>query len=126
MSPLELVRAFAAAWDARDLDAICAALSDDVVYVNVGMSEVAGLAAVRDFLAPFVLGAERIAWTIHHDAETPDGVVLNERTDDFVLKPEGGGRTITIGVMGVFEVRDGKIARWRDYFDVATFRAQMA
>jgi limonene-1,2-epoxide hydrolase len=28
-------------------------------------------------------------------------------------------------VAGVFEVRDGKIAAWRDYFDLATFTKQL-
>jgi limonene-1,2-epoxide hydrolase len=29
-------------------------------------------------------------------------------------------------VMGTFEVRDGKIAAWRDYFDMNQFMDQMA
>jgi limonene-1,2-epoxide hydrolase len=29
-------------------------------------------------------------------------------------------------VCGVFEIRDGRIAVWRDYFDLATFTNQMA
>jgi hypothetical protein len=27
--------------------------------------------------------------------------------------------------MGIFEVRDGKVAAWRDYWDHASFAAQM-
>ena len=42
--------------------------------------------------------------------------VLTERVDVFHL-PKG---TIDLPVMGTFEVRDGKIAAWRDYFDMAT------
>lgn len=122
-SNLETVRGFVAAWEARDLEAICAAFTEDAAYYNVGMSEVVGRTAIRDFLTPFVAGAERIRWTVHHEAEGADGTVLNERTDVFEL---AGGKSISIGVMGVFELRDGRIAAWRDYFDVATFRAQMA
>ena len=36
------------------------------------------------------------------------------------------GKWISIGVMGVFEFVDGKIAAQRDYFDMQTFRNQMA
>ena len=32
---------------------------------------------------------------------------------------EVGGKKIELPVMGVFEITDGKIAAWRDYFDMA-------
>ena len=35
-----------------------------------------------------------------------------------------GGKDIALPVAGVFEVRDGKIAAWRDYFDLATWQRQ--
>jgi limonene-1,2-epoxide hydrolase len=48
-------------------------------------------------------------------------VVLTERVDVFVL-PNG---KVELPVMGTFEVRDGKIAAWRDYFDMKQFMDQM-
>jgi limonene-1,2-epoxide hydrolase len=33
------------------------------------------------------------------------------------------GGELALPVMGVFEVRDGRIAAWRDYFDLATVTA---
>ena len=36
------------------------------------------------------------------------------------------GKTIALPVAGVFELRDGKIAAWRDYFDLQTFMTQSA
>lgn len=47
---------------------------------------------------------------------------MNERTDRFLLN----GKWIEIGVMGVFEFKNGKIAAWRDYFDLGQFQRQMA
>jgi limonene-1,2-epoxide hydrolase len=47
---------------------------------------------------------------------------MNERVDRFTM-PDG--KTIAIRVAGVFEVRDGKVAVWRDYFDLAEFNNQM-
>jgi len=41
--------------------------------------------------------------------------VLTERTDYL----DGPGGAIVIRVMGACEIRDGKIAAWRDYFDLA-------
>jgi limonene-1,2-epoxide hydrolase len=47
-------------------------------------------------------------------------VVMNECTD--VMRRNDGGR-LELPVMGVFEVRDGRIVVWRDYFDMATVTA---
>jgi limonene-1,2-epoxide hydrolase len=41
-------------------------------------------------------------------------VVLTERIDTMKL----GDAVAPLPVMGAFEVRDGKIAAWRDYFDL--------
>lgn len=59
---------------------------------------------------------------MHHLAETPDGVVLTERTDRFLVR----GKWIELPVMGAFRVRDGRIAEWRDYFDMKQFQDQLA
>jgi limonene-1,2-epoxide hydrolase len=45
---------------------------------------------------------------------------MNERVDVF----EMGGKHVEVPVAGVFEIRGGKIAAWRDYFDLATFTKQ--
>ena len=55
-------------------------------------------------------------------AESADGVGLTERTDRFLI----AGKWIELPVMGAFELRDGKICAWRDYFDMAQFQRQMA
>jgi limonene-1,2-epoxide hydrolase len=52
---------------------------------------------------------------IHHIAER-GGVVLTERTDSI----RGPWLDVEFWVCGTFEVRDGKIALWRDHFDVGS------
>ena len=121
MTNLERTRAFCAAFDRKDLDAITAAVTEDCVYHNIPMSPVVGRAAVRESLAGFVNGASRIEWLIHAIAESADGTVLTERTDRFEI----GGKWIAVRVMGTFEFRDGLISAWRDYFDLAEFTKQM-
>ena len=44
-----------------------------------------------------------------------DNVVLTERIDTFHV----GDIVAPLPVMGTFEIRDGKISAWRDYFDMA-------
>lgn len=56
---------------------------------------------------------------VHH--QISDGnVVMNERTD--VLRRKDGAQ-LRLPVMGVFEIVDGRIAGWRDYFDQTTISA---
>ena len=46
--------------------------------------------------------------------------VLTERVDTF----NRGDKSIVLRVMGTFELREGKIAEWRDYFDMAEWTRQ--
>jgi limonene-1,2-epoxide hydrolase len=46
---------------------------------------------------------------------------MNERVDSFVMGP----KKIELPVAGVFEIQNGKISAWRDYFDLASFQKQM-
>jgi limonene-1,2-epoxide hydrolase len=76
---------------------------------------------VRAMLTPFLAAAERVAWEVLEQVESGD-TVMNERVDRFWL---AGGHAIELRVAGVFKVRDGKVAVWRDYFDLAEFNNQM-
>jgi limonene-1,2-epoxide hydrolase len=120
MSAGEVVTALIKANEARDIDAILALLTDDVAYENVPMSVMHGHDEVRALLGPFAESAERIEWEVLHQVEQGD-VVMNERIDRFWL---AGGKTVELRVAGVFEVRDGKVAVWRDYFDLEEFNSQ--
>jgi limonene-1,2-epoxide hydrolase len=121
MTPLETVHAFIAAIEAKDLDAALELVTDDIEYDNVPMPKAHGVDEVRAFLGPFLDGAAEIEWVVHREAEAGD-VVLNERTDRFLL----GERWLEIPVAGVWQLRDGKIALWRDYFDLGQFNEQLA
>lgn len=48
-----------------------------------------------------------------HRAAADGAAVLTERTDALILGP----LRIQFWVCGVFEVHDGRITLWRDYFD---------
>ncbi len=100
-------------------DKAFALLSDDVVYHNIPMQPVVGREAVRAFLAQ--IPCDAIDWIVHVSAEH-DHTVLNERTDRFRL---ADGRWVELRVMGVFEVLDGRITAWRDYFDLGQWMAQL-
>jgi limonene-1,2-epoxide hydrolase len=120
MTPTRTVTAFIEHLNALQLDAAFALLADDIVYHNIPMSPVTGPAAVRAVFAQIPYSA--LEFIVHHAAEQ-DGTVLNERTDRFRLMD---GRWVELRVMGVFEVVDGRITAWRDYFDLGQWMKQMA
>jgi limonene-1,2-epoxide hydrolase len=120
MSNSEVVVAFIDAWNHMDWDAVVDALTDDVVYHNIPMEKLEGKAAASAFITG--MQPEAVRWTLISIAENGDKV-LTERLDEFDLP---GGKHLAVPVMGTFELRDGKIAAWRDYFDLATFTRQMA
>jgi limonene-1,2-epoxide hydrolase len=120
MTPGEAVTTLIKANEARDIDAILAALTEDCVYENVPMAVLNGHAEVRAMLTPFAESAKRIEWELLHQVEQGN-IVMNERIDRFWM---ADGTEITLRVAGLFEVRDGKVAVWRDYFDLAEFTGQ--
>ena len=119
---LEIVRAFIASWASRDLETILAQLTEDCFYHNMPWAPQVGHAEICAALEPFIAGASEIDWIVHNIAETIEGIVLTERTDRFLIRDQW----LEVPVMGVFELREGKIAAWRDYFDSALVATAMA
>ncbi len=119
MTPTETIEAFIAAWDEFDLEKIYSFMADDIMWEDVPLSIVNGIEQVRAKMAAFP-GVEACGFDMHFIAENGN-VVLTERTDWFEMK----GKRRTIRVMGTFELNeDGKIAKWRDYFDSAEFQRE--
>jgi limonene-1,2-epoxide hydrolase len=120
MSNTQIVLDFISAWNRMDWDVIADALSEDVVYHNIPMEKIQG----RDNAMIFVkaMQPDSVNWEMISIAEN-GSKVLTERIDNFDLP---GGKKLSIPVMGTFEIEDGKIKAWRDYFDLATFTRQMA
>ncbi len=118
---IAIVEAFLATWDTPGgwERGVQEYFSDDSVYENIGMSKSVGIDEILEFAR-------------HYDRTTGGGImhvrtsaiacaghmVLTERVDDMV---DGHGNVFfTTPVMGAFEVRNGKIVAWRDYFDTAS------
>lgn len=118
---IAIVTSFIDAWNRKDLNAIMEAFTDDAFYHNIPMPEAHGKEEIRAQLTPFLGMAEEIHWETHAIAESDDNKVLTERTDKFKI----GGTWISIRVMGVMHLENGKIKVWKDYFDLAEFQRQM-
>jgi limonene-1,2-epoxide hydrolase len=118
---LQRVRDFVAAWRRNDVDELMSFIAPDCLYHNIPMEPVKGAAAIRVALSGFSKMASEAEWVLHQIAENDQGVVLTERTDRFKV----GGKWVELPVMGTFELRDGLITAWRDYFDLQQFTKQL-
>ena len=115
--PETVVREFCSAWSRRSIDELLVYFTPDAVYHNMPLAPVSGLDGIREVLNLFVPPTEAIEFEVLHTA-VRGNLVFTERIDRFTM----GGRTIDLPVAGVFELRDGRIAAWRDYFDLATWQ----
>jgi len=130
-SPIELVRRFCAAWGNNMATAELAAFfTDDAVYHNIPFAPVIGREAIEKNIgsfirpgkaaAPGIVPVESIDFRIINIAANGP-VVMTERVDVFTL----AGKSFELPVMGTFEVKDGKMSAWRDYFDINQFTSRM-
>ena len=118
--PIDVVQQFCDAWAKGDLDTIIEFFAEDAVYHNIPVAPVRGKEAIRQTIAGFTAGVDTVEFRVLNIVA--DGnVVLTERVDAFVTPTV----TIELPVMGTFEVVDGKIAAWRDYFDLNQFMSQL-
>jgi limonene-1,2-epoxide hydrolase len=114
----DLIDGFMQAWRDLDLDAIMNHFTEDAAYANIPMGPPnIGKADIRAFIEGFLGTTTEINFIVHHQAEGANGIIMNERTDVLVME----GKRVELAVMGVFELQDGKIKAWRDYFDMAAF-----
>jgi limonene-1,2-epoxide hydrolase len=115
------VNAFIAAIERKDVEAAVALVSDDVSYENMPMQPIVGPEAMAATLEMFLAPASEVEWPVLRQFEVGN-VVINERLDRFKI----GDGWLELPIAGVFEVVDGRIRLWRDYFDMATYSGQMA
>jgi limonene-1,2-epoxide hydrolase len=115
MNNEQIVRDFLAAWPAKKIDELMSYFTDDAVYHNIPVAPVKGKKDIRDVFTSF-LSAFSIELIVVNAAASGN-LVFTERIDRFDMN----GKRFDLPVNGVFELRNGKIASFRDYFDLASF-----
>lgn len=113
-----MVEEFLTALEAADLERALALCDEGIVYQNVPLRPARGRAAVEKQLTTMARVAPGFEVRMLNIAANGP-VVLTERID--VLSR--GGFSAEFWVCGTFEVREGRIVLWRDYFDWTTFLA---
>ena len=119
-SPLETVHAFLKLMERLDYDAALKLVADDCEYTNPPpLGTVRGPAEIRSVLEPFFTPTLENEFKVLREAAAGP-VVFLERLDRHRL----ADKWVELPVTGVFEVSDGRITFWRDYFDAATILSQ--
>ena len=114
-TPTQVVEAFLDAFIALDLDTALTYIAEDCEYTNIPMGTVRGPAGVREVLEPFAAPIRENQFIILRKAAAGP-MVFMERLDRHRL--DHGWRELPVN--SVFEVQDGQITVWRDYFDLGT------
>jgi len=112
----QVVRDFIAAWSRLDADELVSFFALDGTYRNMMNKPVSGRDALRTFIGGFLKRWSSTEWEILNIV-SHDSIVIAERVD----RTKIGDRGVDLPCCGVFEMQDGKIKVWRDYFDLATF-----
>jgi limonene-1,2-epoxide hydrolase len=105
------VEGFLHALQDADLETAGAVLAEDLVYQNVGLPTIHGRARTLKLFSS--LGSSSAFEVKIHRVAADGAAVLTERTDALIFGP----LRLQFWVCGVFEVHDGQITLWRDYFD---------
>lgn len=115
------IRAFIAAWSRLDAGELVAYFTDDGTYHNMPIQPVSGRAQLERFIAAFLKPWTATDWEIVNLLVDGDTVMV-ERVD----RTRVGDKSVDLPCLGVFEMEDGRIKVWRDYFDMATYTKAVA
>jgi len=104
---------------AKDYDRALPWFTEDCEYTNLPMGSVTGPAGVKAVLEPFFAPTISNELTVLRSAVEGD-TVFTERLDRHQIATGW----VELPVTGVFVFREGKIAVWREYFDLGTLIRQ--
>ncbi|MGK2237502.1 MAG: limonene-1,2-epoxide hydrolase [Rhodococcus sp. (in: high G+C Gram-positive bacteria)] len=114
----KIVLEFIDALTSNDAAKLIEYFADDTMYQNMPLPPAYGREAVEQTLAGlFTVMSIDAVETFHIGSS--NGLVYTERVD--VLRALPTGKSYNLPILGVFELSEGKITAWRDYFDLREF-----
>ncbi|MGE2727886.1 limonene-1,2-epoxide hydrolase family protein [Mycolicibacterium vaccae] len=107
----DIVQSFLFALADTDFDTFESLAAPELLWQNVGLPSLRG----RDRIVKLMRrSAGRMGFAVKfHSIAVEGDTVLTERTDAIIFGPV----RLQFWVCGRFELRDGRITLWRDYFD---------
>ena len=117
----DFMAASISAWSSGDATTLAAFFSEDPEYRNGPLPLVKGRDVIVSSLTEIMsVGGEVDVDLVHLVVDGP--VVMTERVDYVKF----GEKTAGLRIAGVFEVNNGVISAWRDYFDATEFSSQLS
>ena len=115
-SNTEIIREFIGAWSRLDAEELVGYFTRDGTYYNIPAQPVSGRENLIAFIGAFLKDWSSTEWEILNLVGAGD-LVIAERMD----RTKVGDKSVDLPCCGVFEMQDGKIKEWRDYFDMNTY-----
>lgn len=116
MENVQIIQNFINAWSRLDADELVSYFTEDGIYHNMPAAPVQDRKNLTEFISGFLANWTKTSWDTINIVGNGD-IVIAARLD----RTEVGEIKIDLPCCGVFEMVDGKIKVWRDYFDMATF-----
>ena len=117
---VETIRDFIQAWSTLDAEKLAGYFTEDGTYHNIPAQPVSGRANVQKFIAGFISTWTETTWDVLNLCGSGD-LVFAERLD----RTRTTRGDVDLPCVGVFEMHNGKIRIWRDYFDLGTYMKAM-
>lgn len=108
---------FLGLWERRDVEGLLSCFTEDASYIDMPLPPRRGLDEIRAYLESIFSVFSVTIETLH--IASRGQIVFTERVDHLRLDGDEG-QYVALPVTGVMEMRDGKIAAWRDYLDLRT------
>lgn len=112
----EIIEEFISAWSNLNPQELASYFTEDGTYHNMPIDPISGRDNVEKFIAGFIAQWTSTQWDIISIVSSGNTVVA-ERLDKIQIE----GKPVNLPCTGVFEMEDGKIKIWRDYFDMQTY-----
>ena len=116
-----IIRDFINAWSNLDAEELAGYFAEDGIYHNMPIQPVQGRDNVRTFIAGFSASWTTTTWEVTNIVAQGD-LVIAERID----RTTAGEKSVDLPCVGVFELENGKIRVWRDYFDMGTYMNEIS
>lgn len=116
-----VIREFIEAWSRLDPKELAGYFTEDGIYHNMPTQPVQGRENIEGFIRGFLSSWTGTNWEVVNIISAGD-LVVAERID----RTRANDKSVDLPCVGVFELNDGKIKVWRDYFDLDTYTRVMS
>ena len=122
-TPADILEHQTAAWNAADVDAILRDFAPDAVLTNASGQRLSGIPAIRQSLTAFFGAFAQIRLEVRSLVMQGDTAACEW---EFSCRHRLTGNTARLTASVFITCHNGKITEWREYYDTAQFKAQLA